>query len=483
MLRAKILREKGWILNYKHDKTMARVLAEFVKDTEYDCLGNEAVDKAKLCILDMVGAMVAAWPEQSSQLLYRWLQKQGGLAESGVMGAVKALPAANAAMLNSAMAHSLEIEDHHSHQRSLNHPGVCTIPAALAIAEREKKSGKAFITSVILGYEIGSRVSLAIDLGVLNLGRGFHESSVIGPFSACTAAGKLLSLPAAVLAQAYGICGSLAAGSMEFKTSEAWSKRLQVGNATRNGIMAAELAKEGFTGPPTIFEGKHGFYHAYAHEGNYELSRALDRLGEYWEIAYIQYKPFGCAGVLHSAVTAASELRKIPGWNLDQVQNISVFTSKKIVEEYARPHESKTKPRNSVGAQFSLQFSVAAMLVRGKALVREFSEEAISDMKILHTANLVKAIADPEIDAEWPKVDPTKIEIELKNGKVIRARVKEAKGDPANPVTDEEVVCKFRELTAPFLSSDRIEQIVAMCGDLQEVKNMSLFANLLKPEC
>ena len=268
------------------------------------------------------------------------------------------------AMIHSTMAHSLELEDHHSHKHSLNHPGVCSIPPALAVAEREGKSGRDFLMAVVLGYEIGSRISAATRLGVLNLERGFHESSVCGPFSAATVAGRLMGIGAGQLVQAYGICGGLAAGSMEFKSSEAMSKRLQVGNASHSGVMAAELAAGGFTGPPTVFEGKHGFYHSYVHEGNYTLSRITDGLGAGWDINHIQYKPFACAGILHSAVTAAQKLRQMPGFDAGRLRRIVVGTASKVIEEYATPAGKKAAPDNPVGAQFSLQYSVAVMIVR-----------------------------------------------------------------------------------------------------------------------
>lgn len=469
------------IMKHANTEPLAQVLAEFVQNVHYDCFDPGTTWRAKICVLDMIGVMMAAWPEQSTQILYRWLQRYGSIPESSVLGAAVKLPAANAAMINSMMAHSLELEDHHSHKRSLNHPGVCTIPASLAIAEREKKSGQEFLTAVILGYEVGGRISSAAKLGVLNIARGFHESSVVGPFSAVTVTGKLLGLPSKQIAQAYGISGSMAAGSMEFKSSEAWSKRLQVGNATRNGVMAVELAREGFTGPPTILEGKHGFYHSYVTEGHYDITKVTKALGDGWDINHIQFKPFACAGVLHSVVTAAAKAREIYNFNSDEIRRVKVFTATKVVEEYAEPIANKATPKTPVGAQFSLQYSVAAMLVKGRALLGEFSYEAIRDPQILRVAKLVIPIADKTIDVGWPGIDPTEMEIELADGKVIKVRVEEAKGDLVNPVTDEEVICKFKELTAPFLTDERIESVIAAIERLETMADIGELTELLIP--
>ncbi len=452
--------------------TVAEKLADFVVRTRYDDIDEATLWRAKMCILDMLGVILAAWPEKSTQMLYRLLSRYGGTGESTILGADEKLPAVHVAMIHSAMAHSLELEDHHSHKHSLNHPGVCTIPPALAIGEREGKSGRDFLTAVVLGYEIGSRISAATRLGVLNLERGFHESSVCGPFSAATVTGKLMGIGAGKLVQAYGICGGLAAGSMEFKASEAMSKRFQVGNASHSGVLAAELAAEGFTGPPTVFEGKHGFYHSYVHEGNYNLSRITDGLGAGWDINHIQYKPFACAGILHSAVTAAQKLRQVPGFDAGRLRRIVVGTASKVIEEYATPAEKKTTPDNPVGAQFSLQYSVAVMIVRGRALLNEFSPETIRDPEVLRIATLVETQAELAIDAGWPRTDSTDLLAVFDDGRELRVGVSEAKGDLSNPVTDEEVLVKFRELSAPFLSPAEVEAVIGLCRNLEAVSDI-----------
>lgn len=469
---------RGWersigkvVLKLKNN-TVAEKISNFVQGISHGDIDGKTLWRAKMCTLDMLGVIMAAWPEQSTQILFRYLQRYGGAQESSVLGSGVKLSTGHAAMLNSTMGHSLELEDHHSHKRSLNHPGVCTIPPALAAAEREAKGGWDFLTAVVLGYEVGSRISAATRLGVLNLERGFHESSVCGPFSAATAAGKLAGIPADRLAQAYGICGSLASGSMEFKSSEAWSKRLQVGNASRNGVMAADLADAGFTGPPSIFEGKHGFFRSYVHEGNYDLSRITVGLGDSWDINNIQYKPFACAGVLHSAVTAALKARRENEFSPDDIRGVVVRTASKVVEEYAMPHQRKSAPENPVGAQFSLQYSVAVTLVRGSALLGEFSAEAIRDPGVLRVAALVTPQAVPAIDAGWPGIDPSEIIITLNDGREIFQRVEEAKGDLANPVTDEELLVKFRELAGPFISPAAVENVIEMCRNLEDVRDM-----------
>ena len=464
----------------KVKKTIAYTMGDLIQRTSLEDMDERTRHRGKMCIMDMLGVILAAWPEESTQILYRVIKRHGGLKESSVLGAGDFLPAAHAALINSAMAHSLELEDHHSHTRSLNHPGVCTIAPALAISERENNSGRDFLTAVILGYEIGSRISAATRLGVMNLERGFHESSICGPFSAATATGKLMAANPDVLANAMGICGSTAAGSMEFKSNEAWSKRFQVGNAARNGILALELAREGFTGPTTIFEGRHNFFHSYVHEGNYELSGILRDWGASWDINFIQYKPFACAGVLHSAVTAARQLHIRDDFDPRQVKRIVIKTATKIIEEYAMPAKEKKAPHSPVGAQFSLQYSVAVMLKKGRALVEEFQEKSIHDPDVLRLAALVEVEADPTIDKGWPAQDPTEIMITLKNGRMLTASVSEAKGDLNNPVTDAELFNKFRNLVLPFFGRDNTERAIEMIMQIERLADIKALSTLFR---
>ena len=461
------------------DKKYSQIISEFTLSVNYEDIPLEVIKKAKLCLIDMLGVIIAAWGEQSSKTLNQIYMKTSGTKESSVLVSGNKMPAFNAALINGAMAHSLELEDHHNHKRSLNHPGVTSIPAALAIGEREASSGKDFLLSIILGYEIGSKISRAIKIGHLNLEQGFHESSVCGPFSSAAVAGRLIGLDVDKLANAFGICGSLASGSMEFKTNEAWTKRLQVGNANRNGILAAELAQKGFTGPISVFEGKHGFFNSYCGKGNYDLSNWLNDLGVDWDIMYIQFKPFGCAGVLHSAVTCAQKLRDENQLYLNDIKNLTVYTSRKIMEEYASPREQKIRPKNMVGAQFSLQYCVAAMLVHGQLLFEEFSEENIHDSTILDIASKVIVEVDEKIDSTWPVEDVTIIECHTNQGSVMKAVVDCAKGDLQNPVTEQELISKYMKLASVFYSKERCKDILSACQNIEDISDVNELIELM----
>lgn len=217
-----------------------------------------------MSLLDTIGAMLSAWEEPSTGIAVSLVRRQGGHPESTIMVAGDRVPALEAAFCHGMMAHANEMDNHTNHRRSLNHPGVTVIPPALAVGDKVRSRGADALLAIILGYEVSGRLSLAVEPGWFNYRRGFHETAICGVFGACAAAGKLMGLDAEHLATGFGICGSMAAGSYEFKSSGAWTKRLHAAHASRSGVLAAYLAAEGFSGPHTVLEGKAGFYHCYA---------------------------------------------------------------------------------------------------------------------------------------------------------------------------------------------------------------------------
>ncbi|HHY93553.1 MAG TPA: MmgE/PrpD family protein, partial [Firmicutes bacterium] len=206
--------------------TYAEELARFVVETTWQDIPSRVKEQATLSLLDTVGAMLAAWEEPSTAIAVSIVRHQGGRRESTIMVAGTQVPATEAAFCHGIMAHANEMDNHTNHRRSLNHPGVTDIPPALAIGEKLGARGSDVLLAIVLGYEVSGRLSLPVEPGWFNYRRGFHETAICGVFGACAAAGKLLGLDGERLATAFGICGSLAAGSYEFKASGAWTKRL-----------------------------------------------------------------------------------------------------------------------------------------------------------------------------------------------------------------------------------------------------------------
>lgn len=451
--------------------TYAEQLAQFVAQTAWQDIPSRVKEQAALSLLDTVGAMLAAWEEPSTAIAVSLVRRQGGRRESTIMVAGKRVPATEAAFCHGIMAHSNEMDNHTNHRRSLNHPGVTAIPPALAVGEKLRARGADVLLAIILGYEVSGRLSLPVEPGWFNYRRGFHETAICGVFGACAAAGKLLGLDAAQLASAFGICGSLAAGLYEFKASGAWTKRLHAGHASRSGVIAAYLAAEGFTGPHTVFEGKAGFYHAYAGEGHYRLERMLADLGSDWELDHIQYKPYACAGVLHAALTATQDLLAEHPADPAEVDHVLVETSSTVADGYAQPnHYHLSSP---VDAQFSLPYAVAAMIRWGRALPAEFSEPAVRDREVRALTGRVQCRSAEDIDREWPGRDRARVTFYLRDGKVLSRQVECPKGELERPLAREEIVEKYRQLSSYVLDREQVTKLEDMCLGVDRLPDIS----------
>ncbi|MEW6671920.1 MAG: MmgE/PrpD family protein [Thermodesulfobacteriota bacterium] len=459
--------------------TYSQKLAEFVCDLKFKDLPEEILRLARCSTIDSIGVILAGHQTESARIAVDVVRSNGGTPESTIFGYKSKFPAHASAFANAVAAHSTELDDHIAHTRSLNHPGVVTFPAAFAMAEKVGASGEQFMVSVVAGYEINSRLNGAANRGIYD--RGFHGTGVCGPFGAAAAAAPLLGLNPEQLANAFGICGSMAAGLSEYHASGAWTKRMHPGWACQGGITAVELARRGYTGPPTILEGNYGLYKAYAGEGNYDLDSLTTNLGRDFEFSFIIYKPFACAGQLHSPLTAAQQLLKEHTIDPSQIEKVTVKTRRELIRRFTLPRENKLHPKTSVDGQFSLLYSLAAFLYFGRAFLEEFGEKGINNPDVLDLAARIDCIEDPEMDKRFPQEEPSEITVQLKDGATYRASVNFAKGSLGNPLTEEELRDKFRILAGNVLSRATVESIIDSVSNLEKLHNIGELTGLITP--
>lgn len=455
------------------DRTYAERLADFAAALRYEDLPEDVVAAARQSIMDNIGCMLAARDVASVKIVVDMVRSFGGAGQATIIGYWEKFPAPWAAYCNGVADHSIELDDHISHIHSLNHPGVVSVPPALALGEYLHVNGKEFITAVVLGYEITCRINRTVPPGFENYELGFHGTAITGPFGAAVLSGRLMGLSADQIATAMGIIGSLTSGSREYKASGAWTKRMHAGNASKSGILAALLAQKGFTGPHSILEGRHGFLNSYFRKGNYDISVLTDQLGSSWEIRNIIYKPFACAGVLHSPATAALNLKNKYGIKAHEISRIEVRTSAKLMREYGEPFDVKTSPRGVVDAQFSLPFTIALIFCNGSAMADDYTEATIADERIQRVARLVKIIPDPEIEKGWPTKEPSEVTVHTLEGRVLTERVACAKGSLDNPMSGEELVEKYKILAAKVLTQEQISRSIEFFMNLENEADIS----------
>lgn len=451
----------------------ATALARWCGELGWDAIPAAARGRTAELLLDLLGVSVRGASAPSS-LAVRELVRAQGSGPATVLAATLRASAAWAALANGASAHAVEMDDVTT--VSSLHPGAVVIPAALAVAEERRATAAATLAAIAAGYEVTIRVGNALGAASAYR-RGFHPTSVAGVFGAAVAAGKLAGLDAAGLERAIGIAGTLASGSLEYLADGAWTKRLNPGWAAHAGIVAAGLAAAGFTAPRTALEGEHGLLRGYTDApdpGQLTAGLSLDDL----QIMRVSIKPYGCCRYAHGIIDAVLALRGDGRPDPDDVEEMRLGILSAGWSLVADPPERVREPRNVVDAQFSAPYAAAVALVRGRAGLAEFTDEAIADPRVRALARRATCVRDGALDAAFPRSWPAAVEIRMRGGRVLRARVDHALGEPENPVPRGALVDRFVEMvadsTAPAAARRLAARILALdaepdLGVLQEL--------------
>jgi 2-methylcitrate dehydratase PrpD len=433
--------------------TYADRLADFAIGLSADDLPKPVLHQAELSSLDFVGVVLAGGATPAAGIVTAYATAQGGAPEATVIGTRNRAPMAQAALVNGARAHSIELDDHEAHMRSKVHPGAVVFPAAWAASElRGDVTGAEFLAAVVVGYDVIGRLSAATSYpDFLGKAKGFHTTPLFGPFAAAATAGRLLGLTADQLSNAFGICGSLCSGLQETVAAGAMMKPFHAGWAAHSGIIAAGLAARGYTGPRSIFEGRKGFFRAFCGEGDYDLS-VIDRdFGVEYDISLIMYKPYACGGGIHPALTAIDDLRGRHEFAAGDVDRVVIRTSQQVVDMFVNPREAKYAPESGPQAQHSLPYAAAALLIDGVALLDQFTNEAVRRPHVRALMERIDVEVDPSIHSDDPEDEPASVTIRLTDGRELGTSVRGGRGSLAVPMSDAELIDKYRRLATPHL--------------------------------
>ena len=454
------------------DPSIARQLGDFVASLRLRQLPAEVVDNAKVRVLDTVGVCLASVGMPYAEAMFDLCVEQGGAAAAVAFGKRARMPESWAALYNGSLAHGNDYDDTHS--ESIVHIGGAVVPTAIAVAERLRHSGEAVLAAVVAGYEVAARVGAAASKGFH--AQGFHPTGVCGAFSAAATAGKLMGLDGAQLAHAFGIAGSLASGSLEFLADGAWTKRMHPGWAAHAGIVAAGLARRGYTGPGHTFEGRYGLYALYATNTAPDLARATRGLGTEWEILNTDVKPYPCGHISHPYMDCALRLREEHGLKPEQIESIELRVPSAAVAILCEPLAAKRKPANSYAARFSMPYAVAVILTRGRAGIDEFSEAAIRDPVALALCARTSYVVDDTLP--FPQTFPGWIRMRLKDGRELEARMDASRGSREIPMTEAELRGKFAANAARALPAGQVDALWSAGLGLDAASDVKDFAGL-----
>src|ERR1700742_4714362 len=450
-------------------------LAQFTADIRLDRLPADVVTRAHFLVLDLVGNIVRARHDAESTASFLAATRAMGMAagNSGVFGDAARYTPAGAAFLNGALAHSLDFDD--THAAGSLHPGAPVIPAALAAGERVGAAGADVLAAIIAGYEITCRVALALPAGE-HYGRGFHPTATCGAFGAAAAAARVFGLEADGVARAFGTVLSQAAGSLQFLANGAWTKRFQVGWAAVNGLMAATLVREGFKGASDALEGKHGFMRAYAPNPNPE--RAVQDLGQVWELMNTAVKPYPSCRYGHAGIDAALALRAANDIKPDEITAVRLGLPKSGMLLIGAPAAKKATPQNVVDGQFSGPFVISAALATGAMGWDSYG--LLADATVRSLLPKVACVFDPEIEAEFPTNMSGKLTIEAR-GRSFEQKVVVPKGEPSNFLTETELRAKFAGLTDAILGAERAASLASAVLAIDQTSDVASLMRLAAP--
>jgi 2-methylcitrate dehydratase PrpD len=416
-------------------------ICQFVVNTEYEDIPSEVIGIAKRCILDCFGVMIRGSVEKPSKILVDYSRSIGGNPESTVVGCGLKTSCLNTALVNGTMAHILDYDD--VNLSMLGHPTAPVLPAALSIGERNRIHGKDLLTAFVLGFEVECKIGAALNPGHY---KNWHTTKTLGTLGSAAAVGKMLDLSTKEMTHAFGIAGSLASGLKEnFGTM---TKSLHAGLAAEAGVKAALLAKQQFTSATEILEGEMGFVKVFS--DRHDMEKVGRNLGQPYDmlIPGVVFKQYASCSATHSAIDATIFLVKEYDINPNEVATVECGTGLVIPDCCIHP-----SPENGLEGKFSVPFCIAVALLDRQVNIEHFLDQKVKDQEVQRVMRRVKTYVHPEL-AKRGYNESAIVTLKMKDGREYSHEVEVARGNPEKPLTQDEIVAKFRLCTANILNEN-----------------------------
>lgn len=436
--------------------TAATELATHFAGLRPEALPVDQVEQTKRLLLDYLGVALAGSQTDSGRIVGDFAVEMGGAPHASVLGRRARVPAVHAAFANAVAEHSIELDD--VDEEALFHYGPPVVSATLAVAQWQRSNGADVLAAALAGCEMMARLSRATNPALRN--RGFHTTPTCGVFGAAVAAGHLLRLSPEQMTSALGLAGAQASGLMEMY-GPSMQKRINPGPAARDGVTSAVLAERGYTGADTIFEGERGFGAAFS--GHLDLDELVGDLGSRIPVI-VEHKAYSAARPIHNAIDCALAVRPEVGQRLGEIRSIVVHRH----PDWADYHLN-SRPTTYHEAQVSLPYSVAAALTFGAALPEQYADAHLADQGLQQLTQLVHVEKDPGL----PRGVSCRMVVTLADGTSANEQVDDPKGSVGNPLTQDELIAKFRMLTAPVLPAGRAQELVAAVQGLEALEDVN----------
>ena len=413
--------------------SVAETLAGKIVALKPGALPAGTARKCEDLLIDVVGLCVTARNEDYITSALAGCDDDGPCT---AIGHGRTLTAAGAAFVNGTAAHGEDFDD--TFEGGPVHAGAVIVPAVLAACERHNPDGRMALIGIAVGAEVLCRLSLVVPKAVHKA--GFHPTAVFGAMGAAAGVGAALGLNARQIVDALGVAGSMAGGIIEYLAEGAWTKRLHAGWAAQSGIRAALLARGGFSGPRTVFEGVHGLFHGFAHTTRGDYDALTGDFGTRWVTDTLAFKPYPCGTMAQPYIDCARRLAA-RGIKPEDVSEIVCEVAEGTVHRLWEPLADKQRPRNGYAAKFAVPYLLATGFVHGGVGLSAFTESAISDARVLALAAKVKFVIDP--DNPYPNNYTGHIRATLRDGSVVEERQPYLRGGAQEPLTRQDVTDKF----------------------------------------
>jgi 2-methylcitrate dehydratase PrpD len=461
--------------------TLAQQLAGFAHHCAVHGVPEDVAASVGQRTLDVLGLCVAAHRLPTSVAAIGHVLDQGGHAQATIIGEPTRVAAAQAAFANGVLAHSLDYDD--THLPSVLHPSASVVPAALAAAEHAGADGELTTRAIAVGLEVAVRLGMAgydAELGnSVFFEHGQHATSITGAMGSSVAAAIAYGLDETGIAHALGLTASLASGIIEANRTGGTVKRLHCGYAAQAGLTAAQLVRRGFTGPPTVLEGRFGFFQAWLH-GQYFPTAVTDGLGTEWSVPGIFFKPYPANHFTHTTVDAGRAFRE-RGITPADVASVVVGVAGATVRTIGEPIEVKRAPDTGYQAQFSGPYAFAAGLLGGGGLgtgLDDYTDELAHDPDRRALMAKITVVADEKCDHIYPHQFPAIVTLTTTTGQTLTEEILTNRGGPARPLTDDELGRKFTDNVTGRLDA---ETAAAVRSQILALPRVTDLAAALKP--
>lgn len=439
--------------------TIIETLAAYAANPGPAADSDEVLHHAKRAVVDWYAALIPGAVAMPATLLETALAED--LDRGGARLALgRRATVRTAALINGTAAHTVEVDDIYKH--AIYHPGAPTIAAALAAGHAGNVSGMDFLRAVIVGYEVSTRIGTAMGRSHYKY---WHNTGTVGTFGAAAAAGAILKLDTGRTAHALATCATFAAGLQQAFRMDSMSKPLHAGRAAEGGVLAAQMAQAGVTGSLDVVDGDAGLGRAMSDGPDWKS--AVETLGRQYNITQMTFKNHACCGHTFAAIDGAQTLQRQHGFTAEDIVSVRVATYRPALEVAGHPD-----PRTAAEARFSLPYVVSNALIHGSVRLAAFTPQRLADAAVRALMARIELQVDPDIDAAFPGKRAARVTVRTRDGGVFEHLQPNRKGDPEEPLSDDDLNDKFFELAGPVLGTDAAAALLQRLWTLESATSL-----------